>query len=130
MISEGEELPETSVDVPNIGYEVDDNNTVGALEPIRGEILLGKRQLTPIKKAQIGDNLQVCILCDIIETQRFLNYLQHMVVEKTLHHAITIGRNQYNNRSQQLLLYVESESGVGKSRIIKAIHMRFMFLER
>lgn len=93
MINEGGELPETSVDVANTGYEIDDNNPVGALEPIRGEILLGKGLLTPIEKAQIGDNPQACVLCDIIETRLFLNYLQRMVVEKTLHHAITVGGN-------------------------------------
>ena len=115
MISEGEELPKTSVDVADIGYEIDDNNLVGVLEPIRGEILLRKGQLTSIEKAQIGDNPQACVLYDIIKTRLSLNYLQRMIVEKTLYHAITVGGNQCSDRSQQLLHYIGCESGVEKS---------------
>lgn len=51
-------------------------------------------------------------------------------MEEIFHHAITVGRNQFSNKSQQLLLYVRVEGGVGKNRVIKGIHMRFMFLER
>ena len=54
---------------------MDDNNPVGALVPMRGEMVMGKRLLILIKKAQIRDNPQVCILYDIIETQLLLNYL-------------------------------------------------------
>ena len=130
MIREGGELSETKVDVADTGYEIDNNNPVGALEPIRGEMAIEKGMLTPIEKAQIGDNPQACVLCDIIETWLLLNYLQRTVVEETLHNAITVGGNQCSERSQQLLLYVRGERGVGKSRVVKAIHMRFMFLER
>ena len=130
MISEGRELLETSVDVADTGYKIDDNNPVGALEPICGEISLGRELLTPIEEAQIGDNPQACVLCDIIKTRLSLNYLQRMVVEETLHHAITVRGNQCSDRSQQLLLYVRGEGGVGKSRVVKALHMEFMFLER
>ena len=53
-----------------------------------------------------------------------------MVAEETLHHAITVERNQCSNKSQQLLFYVKDEGRIRKSRVVKAIYMRFMFLER
>lgn len=59
-----------------------------------------------------------------------LNYPQCIVIEETFHHAITIRENQCSNKSQQLLFYIKSKDGVGKSRVVNAIHIRFIFLER
>lgn len=59
-----------------------------------------------------------------------LNYLQRFVVKEILYHAIIIVGNQYSDRTQQLLLYVRGEGGVRKSRVVKTIHIGFMFLER
>ena len=56
MIREDEELSKTQVDVANTGYKINNNNLVGVLEPIRGEMAMEKEMLIPIKKAQIGDN--------------------------------------------------------------------------
>ncbi len=47
-----------------------------------------------------------------------------------LNHAIYNERNQCHLRSDQLLLYVRGEGGVRKSKIVKAIHLRFSFLKR
>ena len=66
----------------------------------------------------------------MIETQLLFNYLQRLVMGETFYHAITVKGNQSNNKNQQRLLYVRSESGVEKSRVVKAIHMGFMFLDR
>lgn len=52
-----------------MGYKIDNNNSVGALESICGEMAMEKRMLTPIEKAQIGDKPQACILSDIIKTR-------------------------------------------------------------
>ena len=54
MIRKSGELLETQVDVADTGSELNNNNPVGALEPIHKK---EKRMLTPIKKAQIEDNL-------------------------------------------------------------------------
>lgn len=53
-----------------------------------------------------------------------------MIMEEIFYHAITVRRNQYSNRSQQLLFYIKNKDGVEKSWVIKAIHMRFMFLKK
>ena len=90
MIREGGELSETKVDVINMRYKIDNNNLVKMLEPIYGEIVIKKKMLIPIEKAQIGDNLQKYVLCDIIKTQLLLNYLQYMVIEEILYHTITV----------------------------------------
>ena len=75
MIKESEKLLETKVDVTDTGYKIDNNNLVGALEPICREKAMEKGMLTPIEKAQIRDNPQTCILCDIIEIRLLLKYL-------------------------------------------------------
>lgn len=51
-------------------------------------------------------------------------------MEEIFHYTITVGRNQFSNRNHQPLLYLRIEGGVGKNRVIKGIHVRFMFLER
>ncbi len=47
-----------------------------------------------------------------------------------LNHAILTKGNECYHRSEQLLLYVRGEGGVGKSRVVKAIHLGFSFLKR
>ena len=88
------------VDDANIGYKMNDNNLVRILELIRGEMVIGKNILIPIKKAQIRDNPQACVLCNIIKTWLLFNYLQRMFVKEIFHHAITIRENQCSNRNQ------------------------------
>ena len=56
--------------------------------------------------------------------------MQKVVVEKVLNHAILNEKNQYNHRSEQFLLYVKGKGGIRKSRIVKAIHLRFSFLKK
>ncbi len=56
--------------------------------------------------------------------------MQRVVVEEVLNHAIRNEGNQCHLRSDQLLLYIRGEGGVGKSRIVKAIHLGFRFLKR
>lgn len=130
MIKKDGELSETKVDIADTWYKIDNNNPVGALKFIRKEMTMEKEILTSIEKAQIRDYPQACVLYNIIETRLLLNYLQCKIVEKTLHHAIIVGRNQYSKRHQQLLFYIKDEGGVGKSQVVKAIHIGFMFLER
>ena len=85
MISKGRKLSETTIDVNDMGYNIENNNPVGTLERICGEIVMEKDLFSPIKKNQIGDNLQTHILCNIIEKHLLLNYFQRIVVEKTLY---------------------------------------------
>ena len=56
MISKREELPKIKVDITNIRYKIDNNNPVKTLELICEKMAMGKRQLIPVKKAQIEDN--------------------------------------------------------------------------
>ncbi len=56
--------------------------------------------------------------------------MQRVVVKEVLNHAIRNEENQCHLRSDQLLLYVRGKGGVGKSRIVEAIHLGFSFLKR
>lgn len=56
--------------------------------------------------------------------------MQRVVVEKALNHAIINKRRQYQDKSNQFLLYIRENGGVGKSKIIKAIYLGFNFLKR
>ncbi len=56
--------------------------------------------------------------------------MQRVVVEEVLNYAICNEGNQCYLRSDQLLLYVRGEGGVGKSKIVKGIHLGFSFLKR
>ena len=47
-----------------------------------------------------------------------------------LNYAIFNKENQYHHRSDQLLLDVKGEGGVGKNRIVKAIRLGFSFLKK
>lgn len=75
MISKGGEVLEIKVDIANIGYKIDNKNLVGVLRSTYRKMAIEKRLFTLIKKAQREDNLQVCILVNIIKIQLSLNYL-------------------------------------------------------
>ena len=75
IISKSGELLQIKVDIADTGYGMDDNNPVRMLEPICRKMAMGKKPFTLIEKAQIEDNPQACILCDIIEIRLSLNYL-------------------------------------------------------
>lgn len=62
MINKSRELSDTKIDIANMRYKINDNNLVGVLEPIYKKILIRKKLFIQIEKAQIKDNLQVCIL--------------------------------------------------------------------
>ena len=100
------------------------------LEPITGKIKLSKEHLTKIKSSHLSNNPQTIILCDIIQDRLPLNHLQRIVIEKVLTQAIFNKENQCYHRSHQLLLYIKRKRRVGKSKIVKAIHLRFSFLTR
>ena len=75
MISKGGEVLEIKVDIANIGYKIDNKNLVGVLRSTYRKMAIEKRLFTLIKKAQREDNLQACILVNIIKIQLSLNYL-------------------------------------------------------
>lgn len=83
-----------------------------------------------MEKDCLGKNLQTVIPCNIIQDRLFLNYLQRIVIEKALNHTIVNKRRQYQDKSDQFLLYIRKKGGVGKSRVIKAIYLRFNFLKK
>ncbi len=56
--------------------------------------------------------------------------MQRVVVKKVLNHTIRNEKNQCHLTSDQLLLYIRGERGVGKSKIVKNIHLGFSFLKR
>lgn len=68
MINEGGKLSEIKFDVAEKRYKIDDNNLVKVLESICRRMIIERRLFTLIEKAQIRNNPQVCVLCDIIET--------------------------------------------------------------
>ena len=134
VIRRGGQIPEEDID---IDYNQDDSNisshhnpSIGILELIIDEIEMSEEHLTKVEYNRLGENPQAVILCDIIQNQLPLNHLQMVVVEEALNHAILNKRNQCRHRSDQLLLYVRGEGGVGKSRVIKAIYLGFSFLKR
>ncbi len=106
------------------------NSLMGILEPIIGRIEMSEEHLTKVESSRFDDNSLAIILINIIQDQLPFNQLQRVVVKKVLNHTICNKANQCCLRSDQLLLYVRREGGVGKSRIIKAIHLGFSFLKR
>ncbi len=106
------------------------DSSTGILEPIISKIEISEEHLTKVEFSRLGNNLQAIILYDIIQDRLLFNYLQRVVVEEVLNHAICNEGNQCHLRSDQLLLYVRGEGGVGKSRIVKAIYLGFSFLKR
>lgn len=49
-----------------------------------------KKLLSLIKKNQIKNNLQACILYHILNKRLSLNFFKYIVVKKTFHHIIKI----------------------------------------
>ncbi len=64
------------------------DSLTGILEPIIGEIEMLEEHLTKVESSHLVDNLQVIILCDLIQDRLSLNYLQKVVVEEVLNYAI------------------------------------------
>lgn len=91
MLKEDRELSKTKVGLVDMGYKIDNNNLVGALEPICRKMVIEKKMLTLIEKAQIGNNRQIFVLCDIIKIQLLFNYLQRIIVKEIFYYAITLG---------------------------------------
>ena len=59
-----------------------------------------------------------------------LNYLQRLIVKGILDHIITKKSQVHVIIEDQLLLYIKSEGGVGKSRVVQALELGFIFLGR
>ena len=89
-----------------------------------------EEHLTKIESSYFGDNPQTIILYNIIQDQILPNYLQKVVVEKVLNHAIFNIKKQCHHTNNQLLLYIRGIREVRKSKIIKAFHLEFCFLKR
>ncbi len=106
------------------------DSSTGILELIIGKIEMLEEYLTKVESIHLSDNPQAILLYDIIQDRLPLNHLQRVVVEEVLNHAIRNKGNQCHLKSDQVLLYVRGEGGVGKSRIVKAIHLGFSFLKR
>lgn len=70
------------------------NTTTGILEPIFDKIKMLEKFLTKIEKDRFGKNPQAIILCDIIQDQLSLNYLQRVVIEEAFNQAIVNKRRQ------------------------------------
>lgn len=63
------------------------------------EIEMSEKHLTKLKYNWFSKNPQAIILYDIIQDRLPFNYLQSVVVEKTLNHIILNKRYQYHYRS-------------------------------
>ncbi len=72
---------------------------MGILELIIGKIEISEKHLTKIESSRLDNNLQAIILCDIIQDRLPHNYLQRVVVEEVLNHAILNKGNQYHHKS-------------------------------
>lgn len=51
-------------------------------------------------------------------------------MKKTLNHVIFNKGNQCHYKSDQLLLYIKREKGVGKNKVVRAIHLGFNYLKK
>ncbi len=124
----------TDMDIDYNHYESNPSShpdsSTGILEPIISEIEMSEEHLIKVESSHLDDNPQAIILCDIIQDRLSLNHLQRVVLEEVLNHVIRNKGNQCHLRSDQLLLYVRREGGVGKSKIVKAIHLGFSVLKR
>lgn len=69
------------------------------------------------------------IVTDHIHDMLPLNELQQLVVEEVLEHIICTS-GQLCTKKDQMLLYVKSEGGVDKNRIIKALQIRVTLLNK
>ncbi len=101
------------------------NAATGFLEPLMDEIEILKELLIKVEYSCFSKNLQIIILCKIIQDRLPFNYVRRVVVKKVLNNAILNEGNQCHHRSEQLLLYVRVEKGIGKSRVIKTIQLGF-----
>lgn len=54
---------------------MDNNNLVEELKSICRKMAIKKELFTLIERAQMGDNLQICVLYDIIKIWLLFNYL-------------------------------------------------------
>lgn len=69
-------------------------------------------------------------ICNYIHLSLLLNQLQYLIIKEILDHAIRNKGKMYLDSNQQLLIYVRSKSGVGKSKIVKVIEMGFTLLSK
>lgn len=69
-------------------------------------------------------------VCDYIYLLLSLNQLQHLTVKTILNHAIKNKENIFFYIDQQQFIYIKGEKRVRKSRVIKAIEMRFTILSK
>ncbi len=106
------------------------DSSMGILEPIMDKIEILEKIFNQSSIQPPWQKSKAIILYDIIYNRLPLNHLQRVVVEEVLNYAILNKVNQCHLRSDQLLLYVRREGGVGKNRIIKAIHLGFSFLKK
>lgn len=70
------------------------------------------------------------IVCDYIYLSVPLNQLQHLIVKEILDHAIRNKKKIYYESNQQLLIYIRDKDRVEKSKIVKAIEIGIVLLER
>lgn len=70
------------------------------------------------------------IVCDYIYLSVSLNQLQHLIVKEILDHAIRNKEKIYYESNQQLLIYIRDKDRVEKSKIVKAIEIGIVLLER
>lgn len=88
-----------------------------------------EKYLTKIEFNCLDKNIQAITLYDIIQAQLPFNYLESIVDKQVFNHAIFNKRNLYHYGNKQLLLYIRGEGGVGKSKVIKAIHLGYCYLK-
>ncbi len=65
------------------------------------------------------------MFCDVIHTILLINGTQQLIVEGFLHCVITTTISNCVQKELQLLLYIQGEGGVGKSRVVKGIKLGF-----
>lgn len=70
------------------------------------------------------------MLCDAIHIIFPMNETQRLIVEGVLHRVISTTVSNCVEKESQLLLYIQGEGGVGKSRVVKAIELGFWLLSR
>lgn len=93
MISKYEKLLKTLIDINNIRYNIKNNNLIKILKFIYRKMIIKKKLISLIKKNQIKNNLQTCILYNNIKKYLLLNYFQRIIIIKIFYHAIIVKRN-------------------------------------
>lgn len=56
--------------------------------------------------------------------------MQKFIFKKALNYAIINKKRQYWDKNDQFLFYIRREERVGKSRVVKAIYLKFSFLKK